>query len=292
MECRKLTEEELAQWEVMGEIDYADSPLHDEMLEEAYDLIVDVCYQAAVGGFDWVCCLAVEDSVAFARHEDNLAFRRLLKRAYEHAVACGHAGSCCNLANMYHDTKNQGSSQDYAIAIDLYELGASRGDTQSSINLGYIFYYGRGVAVDYSRAYECFAHGALVGDNPEGYWKLGDLYASGKGVRQSDRTAYVLYSKAHKLAGDSAFACRAAHHMADYLLSGIEDSLEPNPDAALRLYNEAELGYYALIDSGLDYYGKQLEQCIEGQARARQAAQEKHYRIRAGEPAYPQLMAD
>lgn len=292
MEYRKLTDEELAQWQGMNEVRYADSPLHDAMPEEAYDLIVRVCYEAVTEDFDWMCYFIGDNQVAFARYGDNAAFCDLLKRAYEHGVACGHAGCCCNLANKYHNIKNQGTPEEYATAIELYELGASRGDAQSSINLGYIFYYGRGVDVDYARAYECFARGALTTGNPEGYWKLGDLYAGGMGVTQSDRTAWTLYSKAHDYAGDSAFGCRAAHHMADYLLSGIEGFLEPDPDAALRLYNEAEVGYYAIIDAGLTYYSKQLEQCIEGQARARQAVQEKHSRIRAGEPTHATVLTD
>ena len=71
--------------------------------------------------------------------------------------------------------------------------------------------------------------------------------------------------------------------MADYLLSGIKGKLQPGPDRALRLYNEAEIGYYELIDSVLEYYQRQLEQAIAGQAKAREAAQEKHRRIRADE---------
>lgn len=184
---------------------------------------------------------------------------------------------------MYHDTDNEGSPEDYATAVELYEMGADMGNAQASINLGYIYYYGRGTAVDYAKAYECFARGAFINGHPEGYWKLGDLYAGGKGVRQNDLMAWTLYSKAYQNAGGSAYACRAAHHMADYLLKGIKGEFKADPDRALKLYNEAELGYYVLIDDGLVYYQRQLEQCIAGQKKARKLVQKRHAKLRTGE---------
>ena len=63
--------------------------------------------------------------------------------------------------------------------------------------------------------------------------------------------------------------------------SSIDGFLQPDPDKALRLYNEAELGYYRLIESGLSYYGRQLDQVIEGQKKARAASQELHHCVRA-----------
>ncbi len=67
--------------------------------------------------------------------------------------------------------------------------------------------------------------------------------------------------------------CRSAHHLADYLMKGIEGVVKPDPRRALRLYCEAELGYYRMIDIGLTYYARQLDQAIEGQAAARAAIQ-------------------
>lgn len=283
MWCKKLTNEEHELWTTTDEVPYEESPLKDLMPEEAYDAIVNIRYAAAVENFAWMHQEISCNSIVLARNEDNPEVHRIIARAYEHAVACGDADSCCNLANMYHNTKNQGSAEDYAKAVELYELGADRGNSQSSVNLGYIYYYGRGCAVDYTKAYECFARGVLLDNNPEGFWKLGDLYAGGKGVRQSDYMAWTLYSRAYEHAKDSAYGARAAHHMADYLMTGIEGHLEANPDRALALYAEAELSYYKLIDHGLTYYQAQLEQCIEGQMRARELVQQRHAKIRAGE---------
>ncbi len=210
------------------------------------------------------------------------AFAHIVKRLYEHGVASGDAGCCGNLVNLYHNMSGRGSAEDYAHAVELYELGSDRGDTQSMINLGYIYYYGRGCERDYTRAYECYARAALTGTNPEAYWKLGDLYASGKGVRKSDCIAWQLYSKAYELAGKSPLAARAAHHMADYFMRGIDGVMGPDPERAFGLYVQAEVGYYHLIDAGLTYYQRQLDQSIEGQRLARDALQKRHLDIRAG----------
>lgn len=281
MDCQKLTVEELALWKDMDEVEYRDSPLHNQLSEEEYAFVAEFCSAAAYDSFKWMHNCIHQDPALYARCEKNPMVHDMLKRAYEHGVACGDAACCCNLANMYHNTRNEGTEEEYATAVELYELGASRGDGQCAVNLGYIYYYGRGTEVDYSRAYECFAHGALVCDNPEGYWKLGDLYAGGKGVQKSAYSAWKLYCRAYEAAGDSPLAARAAHHMADYLLTGIEGHLEADSEQALALYNQAERGYYALITGGLSYYSGQLEQAIAGQDAARAALQEEHRRLRS-----------
>ena len=282
-EIEKLSDQERSDWEAMCSKSYDESGYKNCMDEESYDLICNICSCALEGDFDWMLETVMDGSVVVARNERNPEFCRLLKRAYEHAVACGNAGACCNLANMYHETSGDGSAEDYARAIEIYELGADRGSAQASVNLGYIYYYGRGVAVDYGKAYECYARAALMDGNPEALWKLGDLYAGGRGVRQSDWMAWTLYSKAYENGEGTGFACRAAHHVADYLLNGIEGRLEPDPERALELYVEAELSYYDAIDAGLTYYSKCLQQAIEGQEKARKAVRERHRRIRGGE---------
>ena len=254
------------------------------MSEKAYNALANACDDAQSGYFEEMLQDLYLDQALLAREMDAKgAFARIVKRLYEHGVASGDAGCCCNLANLYHNTSGRGSAEDYARAVELYELGSDRGDTQSMINLGYIYYYGRGCDRDYARAYECYARAALTGTNPEAYWKLGDLYASGKGVRKSDSIAWQLYSKAYELAGKSPLAARAAHHMADYLMRGADGVMGPDPERALGLYVQAEVGYYHLIDAGLTYYQRQLDQSIEGQRLAREALQKRHLDIHAGE---------
>ena len=265
MELKKITEREFATLPNF-DTEYEDSAYAGQMSKDACDILANACEDALHGYCDDMLRDLYLDQPLLAREmKAGGAFARIVKRLYEHGVASGDAGCCCNLANIYHDTSSQGSAEDYARAVELYELGSDRGDTQSMINLGYIYYYGRGREKDYARAYECYARAALTGTNPEAYWKLGDFYASGKGV--------------HK----SPLAARAAHHMADYLMSGVDGVVRPDPERALSLYVQAEVGYYHLIDAGLRYYQRQLDQSIEGQQLAREALQKRHMDIRAGE---------
>ena len=283
MELKKIDAQEFATLPNF-DVEYEDSAYAGEMSEKAYNVLANACDDAQSGYFEEMLQDLYLDQALLAREMDARgAFARIVKRLYEHGVASGDAGCCCNLANLYHNTSGRGNAEDYARAVELYELGSDRGDTQSMINLGYIYYYGRGCERDYARAYECYARAALTDTNPEAYWKLGDLYASGKGVRKSDRIAWQLYSKAYELAGKSPLAARAAHHMADYLMRGIDGVVGPDPERALGLYVQAEVGYYHLIDAGLTYYQRQLDQSIEGQRLAREALQKRHLDIRAGE---------
>ncbi len=283
MELKKIDAQEFATLPNF-DVEYEDSAYAGEMSEKAYNALANACDDAQSGYFEEMLQDLYLDQALLAREMDAKgAFARIVKRLYEHGVASGDAGCCCNLANLYHNTNGRGSAEDYARAVELYELGSDRGDTQSMINLGYIYYYGRGCERDYARAYECYARAALTDTNPEAYWKLGDLYASGKGVRKSDRIAWQLYSKAYELAGKSPLAARAVHHMADYLMRGIDGVVGPDPERALGLYVQAEAGYYHLIDAGLTYYQRQLDQSIEGQRLAREALQKHHLDIRTAE---------
>ena len=204
------------------------------------------------------------------RWQSNPTVAAFARRAYEHFVAQGHAGACCNLGAMYNS--GEGVEQSYEKARELYQMGADLGDDQASVNLGYIYYYGRSSeGVDYAKAYECYARGVFLGGNPEAYWKLGDLYAGGLGVRQSDWMAWLMYSKAYENGRGTIFAGRAAHHVADYLMAGIEGKLERDPERALVLYAEAEVGYRRAIQEGLGYYQKCLEEAVDGQQSAREA---------------------
>lgn len=83
--------------------------------------------------------------------------------------------------------------------------------------------------------------------------------------------AWTLYSKAYQLSGGMPWGCRAAHHVADYLLRGVPGMLEADPLRALELYMGAELGYYEVIAKGQTYYRKCLDKAIRGQEKARRA---------------------
>ena len=270
MEFRELTKEELDEWKRLyddGFESYEDDSLDDEARELLCDI---VCATAIYGDGDDLLAIRVYQGPTVQRWQSNPTVAKFLRRAYEHFVAQDHTGACCNLGAMYNS--GEGVEQSYENARELYEMGADLGDDQASVNLGYIYYYGRcSEGINYTKAYECYARGAFLRGNPEAYWKLGDLYAGGYGVRQNDWIAWLMYSKAYEYGKGSIYAGRAAHHVADYLMIGIDDKLEKDPERALLLYTEAEVGYRKAIEDGLDYYAKCLKQAIEGQKKAREA---------------------
>ena len=202
----------------------------------------------------------------------NPVFRRLQIRAYEHAIACG-GPCCCNTRQPVPRRGHHGNSRGLRRrARSCMRLrGRPRRRPKAPSTWATCTTTAAGVA-DYQRAYECFAHEALSADNPEGYWKLGGLYASGNGVRQSDRMAWTL-SKAYKIHGSALF-CRAAHRYGR-LPAHRHRRRGGGTPGALRLYNEAEAGYYTLIDAGMTYYIPQLQQAIEGQEKARWVIQHR-----------------
>ena len=271
VEERELSEKERDGIQALFRWEYGESLLRGEMSQQAYDLLAKVFDAALHGRFDEMHDALEQDVRVVAANVHNQTFRKLLKRMYEHGVACGDVVSCCGLANMYHHASGRVCPEDYAIAMRLYGLGIQRGDMQCAVNLGYMYYYGRGTEVDYNKAFQCYALAAVAEDNPEALWKLGDLYADGKGVTRSDRMAWTLYSKAYQLSGGMPWGCRAAHHVADYLLRGVSGMLEADPLRALELYMKAELGYYEVIAKGQTYYRKCLDKAIRGQEKARRA---------------------
>lgn len=117
---------------------------------------------------------------------------------FEKAIANGDAEAALNLGALYY--AGQFVPQDYRRAIELYQI-ASRCEypviaARALCNLGYCFYYGRDLSVDYGKAFMYFAKGALQYDDPNCCYKLGDMYQFGKYVEQDNTAAYCLYQKA------------------------------------------------------------------------------------------------
>lgn len=67
---------------------------------------------------------------------------------------------------------------DYATAYHHYQQAADAGNVPAMSNLGYCYYYGRGVHKNKSKAKECWTRAAILGDACAIY-KLGDMYRNG-----------------------------------------------------------------------------------------------------------------
>ena len=237
-------------------------------------LAVKLASLALTSDFDGFCDLIDNSGDQVAGNLGNEAFVKLLVSGINVGID-QHSGRCAQaLGTWFYN--GYVVPQSYEGAEHCYALADKWGNSQGTVNLGYIYYYGRTGERDYARAFQLFSKAVATDDNPEGLWKLGDMWHKGLFVEKDEVAAFSCYRRARDLCkSDATLGARAAHHMADMLLSGVRDAdgvlvIGPNAMMALALYGEAELGYYDLIDNqGLAYYEGALKQAIAGQARAR-----------------------
>ena len=69
-----------------------------------------------------------------------------------------------------------------------------QGDTEAQLDLGWMYYAGKGVKQDYSKAFEWYKKAAEEG-HAEAQNELGEMYYAGKGVEQDYRKALEWYTK-------------------------------------------------------------------------------------------------
>ena len=84
-----------------------------------------------------------------------------------------------------------------------YKVGAEGGDAVCQYQVGYMYYYGRGVDVDYAQA-RAWLEKAAAQDDPDAVNQLGGVYIKGKGVTPSWRRAREYYTRAIELGNSNA----------------------------------------------------------------------------------------
>ena len=101
MEFTRLTDDEMRQWETLADNDfegYEGASLDDE----ARSILAEVCEATAIyDDDDFLINLNGRCGAQIQKWMGNPAFARFLVRAYEHFVASGSAGACCNLGAIY-----------------------------------------------------------------------------------------------------------------------------------------------------------------------------------------------
>ncbi len=132
-------------------------------------------------------------------------------------------------------------------AEELYKIAAAAGEVRAICNLGYVYYYGRCGEVDYARAFQCFNLGAVLYDDANCLYKLGDMYRDGLFVTANGKFAFQLYLRAlqqvsvpntdHNCAPDIQF------RLGRELVEG--DIVTQNAENGLSLLTEALGGFYA-----------------------------------------------
>ena len=80
--------------------------------------------------------------------------------------------------------------------VQYYEQSARKGSVEAQLILGHLYYHGaRGLPADVARAFEYYQRAADVGGDAAAYAHLGNMYAQGFGVEQSNETALEYFRK-------------------------------------------------------------------------------------------------
>jgi len=93
------------------------------------------------------------------------------------AIKGGHTAAMFNLGFAYANGEN-GLTQSWTKANELYALAAEKGDAKSRCNLGNSYFHGRGVEIDFNQCVELFEQSAKQGD-VRAQFNLSDLYRDG-----------------------------------------------------------------------------------------------------------------
>ena len=148
-------------------------------------------------------------------------------------------------------------------------MAAEHGNRQAQENLGYCYYYGRDMEVDYQKAFHYFALGAF-----DGYlislYKIGDMYLNGYYVKKNEREAFFIYKRCLQMAGDedTRYISGPVHlRLGNMCLDGI--GTERDPQQALLHFNIAEIMLLQMVQDGDYMYKNSLRDAIEGQRKAR-----------------------
>ena len=207
------------------------------------------------------------------RYGGSGPYAKLMRLGLEFGVAQGD-GACCNYLGACYDLGGRaGVEQDYQRAKELYEEAERLGVPQATVNLGYVYEYGRTGERNFQKAFNQYAKAVAMYEHPEALYKLGDMYARGRlGVREP-KTALRLYERSLQAYGNDQVqgaqpAFRIAQMIGDraFELVGIEF----DPLRALELYQLAERGLRIDVARGQVHYAKRLQEAIEGQERMRE----------------------
>ena len=113
----------------------------------------------------------------------------------------GHILAAQAIGDVYYWGK--GVAIDYPRAMAAYKIAAEAGDATSQHQLGIMYYYGQAVVVDYEQA-RPWLEKAAAQDRPDAVGQLGVMYFEGMGVTPSWRRARELYERAIELGESEA----------------------------------------------------------------------------------------
>lgn len=159
------------------------------------------------------------------------------------------------------------SEGDYDLAIEYYRLSAAFGNVIAISNLGYCYYYARGVDRDYTLARAYFELAAKHGEI-NALYMLGDIYINGYGVKTDEKKGVEFYVDAYnelKSSGDIYNYPDVLFRLGKVFMEG--RILEQNLEMAKQFLEVAREGFKERMemveDSSADELLEEVQECLE-----------------------------
>ena len=174
-----------------------------------------------------------------------------------------------NDLGAFHYDGSRGFEQSFAKSVYYYDMAAACGNAYAQENLGYCYYYGRNVPVDYEKAFHYYALGAF-NLRPISLYKIGDMYLNGFYVKKNEKEAFRIYNRCLQLINEENEGVVAGPvyiRLGNLLLNGI--GVDADTKAALVCYQKAEYFLFNMVEDGNDMYRHSLLNAIEGAENAR-----------------------
>ena len=213
------------------------SPSSDRIEEELAEVEIFLAEDDYDGMMQWA-----------DQHFDCLDCPPLMEKVlecYERCVEQNNPEAALSLGSMYYN--GTFVQRDYKKAAALYEIAAKAGDSQALTNLGYCYFYGRHQEVDYAKAMQYFMLGALLYNDANCLYKLGDMYNSGLFVPKNVIYGFKLYERAfHAIKNeeeDSAIGADIRFRIGKAVLHG--EGINKDIPLAFDLLSHALSGFYA-----------------------------------------------
>lgn len=111
----------------------------------------------------------------------------------QHAAEQGNSEAQYELGSMYFSGRN--IAQDYSKAVYWYQKSAAQGENRAQYNLGFLYELGYGILQDSTKAVHWYQESAKQG-NASAQFRLGKMYFSGRGVQKDYTQAVQWYQKA------------------------------------------------------------------------------------------------
>lgn len=144
---------------------------------------------------------------------------------------------------------------DYGKAVHYFTLAEEKGSMQAAESLGYCYFSGRGVKIDYEKAFRYFLKPALD-DSVFSLYRIADMYRDGNYVEKNTDEALRLYEKCLDILeknGDSNYdRPNVCIRIAEVLME------KGDYTTALSMAQQAEIGFYQKTMDGVEYSGPSM----------------------------------